>query len=48
MIESRRMRLVGYVARMGRYKMRTKFLSEFLRGRNRLEDLDVSERIILK
>jgi hypothetical protein len=28
--------------------MRTKFLSEFLKGRYRLEDLDVDRMIILK
>jgi len=45
-ITSRRMRLVGHVARME--AMNTKFLSENLRGRDYSEDLRVIGKIILR
>jgi len=38
------MRWVGYVARMGKIEMYTKFLSENLKGRDQAEDLRVGER----
>jgi hypothetical protein len=44
MIKSRRMRWVGHVAR----EMHRHFLSEKPKGRDRLEDLGVDEKILLK
>ena len=48
MIKSRRMRWVGYVARIGAAEVHTRFLWVDLIERDRLEDLDVDGRIILK
>jgi hypothetical protein len=45
MIKSRRMSWAGYVARMGRREMYTKFRSENLKGGNHSEDLGVDGRI---
>jgi hypothetical protein len=47
-IKSRRMRWVEYVARMGEMKIRTKFWSENLKGRDHSENVDIYKRIILK
>jgi hypothetical protein len=47
-IKSRRMSWAGHVARMRKWKMRTKFWLESLKGRGHSEDLGVDVRIILK
>jgi hypothetical protein len=48
MIKSRRMRLVGHVARMREIRTAYKFWLESLIERDRFEDLGIGERIILK
>jgi hypothetical protein len=47
-IKSRRMRLAGHVARMGRRGMHIGFWWESQKERDHYEDLDVGARIILE
>jgi hypothetical protein len=47
-VNSRKIRWAGHVARMGRGEVCTGFWWENLRGRNHLEDPDVAGRIILR
>jgi hypothetical protein len=48
MINSRRMRKAGHVARIGENRTEYAFWYKYLNGRDHLEDLDVDESIILK
>jgi hypothetical protein len=47
-IKSKMIKWPGYVARIGRCEMYTKFKLENLKGRGHLEDLGVNGRIILE
>jgi hypothetical protein len=48
MIKSRRMRLAGYVAGMGRREMHIGFCCESQKERDHQEDISVDGRIILR
>jgi hypothetical protein len=41
-------RMVGYVAHVQEMRMLTKLLKKYMRGRDRLEDLEVDDRILLR
>jgi hypothetical protein len=47
-MKSRRMRLVGHIASMGRREMHTKLWSGNLKGRDHLEELGIHGSIILE
>jgi hypothetical protein len=47
-IKSKRVRWAGYAARMGRRELSTKFKLESLKGRDHLEDLGATGKVILK
>lgn len=48
LIKQRMIRMVGYVAHVQEMRMLTKLLKKYMRGRDRLEDLEVDDRILLR